>query len=191
MELVFATQNENKVNEVRQQLPEVIKLYSLKDMAYKDELEEDFDTLEENSLQKARFVFEKFNKPCFAEDTGLEIDALNGEPGVRSARYAGEGKDSNDNMDKVLKSLEGVHNRKAQFKTVITYKDGHVEKQFTGVLTGIIGFEKKGNGGFGYDPIFMINEHTSLAEISKEEKVNISHRGKAFAKLLVYLKESY
>lgn len=191
MELIFATQNEHKVKEIRLQLPKDIQLLSLKDMDFMNELEEDFDTLEENSMQKARFVFEQFKKPCFAEDTGLEIEALNGEPGVRSARYAGEGKDSNDNMDKVLTALIGKNNRKAHFKTVITYKDANEEKQFIGILEGNIGYTQIGNGGFGYDPIFMINEHTSLAEIPKEEKSNISHRGKAFRKLLDYVKNSY
>lgn len=187
-ELIFATQNQNKVKEISLLLPEHFKLVSLFDKGYVVDLQEDFETLEENSNQKATFVYDLFKQDCFAEDTGLEIDALNGAPGVYSARFAGEDKDMNKNMEKVLLLLENEQNRMARFKTVITYCTETENIQFVGELEGEIGFVRKGNFGFGYDPIFFLKDGRSLAELNKEEKGAISHRGKAFKKLLDYLK---
>ena len=189
VELIFATQNQNKVNEINQIVPEGIKVVSLLELGYKEELAEDFETLEENSMQKAKFVFDFFKKKCFAEDTGLEIDALNGAPGVYSARFAGEEKDMQKNMDKVLALLGDVNNRAARFKTVITYCMPNECVQFVGVLEGSIGFERRGENGFGYDPIFYLPDGRALAELSKIDKGEISHRGKAFQKLILHLKK--
>lgn len=188
-ELIFATQNKNKVNEIALIVPENTNVISLLDLGYEKELDEDFETLEENSLQKAKFVFDLFGKNCFSEDTGLEIDALGGAPGVYSARYAGEEKDMQKNMDKVLLQLGDSKDRKARFKTVITYVTSEEIIQFVGLLEGEIGKEKKGINGFGYDPIFYLPNGQALAEINKEEKSKISHRGIAFKKLISHLKK--
>jgi XTP/dITP diphosphohydrolase len=188
-DLIFATQNKNKVNEIALLVPENINVISLLDLKYEKELDEDFETLEENSLQKAKFVFEMFGKNCFSEDTGLEIDALGGAPGVYSARYAGEDKDMQKNMDKVLLQLGDRKDRKARFKTVITYVTSEEIIQFIGLLEGEIGKDKKGLNGFGYDPIFYLPNGQALAEINKEEKSKISHRGIAFKKLILHLKK--
>ena len=173
-ELIFATQNKNKVNEIALIVPENTNVISLLDLGYEKELDEDFETLEENSLQKAKFVFDLFGKNCFSEDTGLEIDALGGAPGVYSARYAGEVKDMQKNMDKVLLQLGDSKDRKARFKTVITYVTSEEIIQFVGLLEGEIGKEKKGINGFGYDPIFYLPNGQALAEINKEEKSKIN-----------------
>lgn len=188
-ELIFATQNKNKVNEIALIVPENTNVISLLDLGYEKELDEDFETLEENSSQKAKFVFDLFGKNCFSEDTGLEIDALGGAPGVYSARYAGEEKDMQKNMDKVLLQLGDSKDRKARFKTVITYVTSEEIIQFVGLLEGEIGKEKKGINGFGYDPIFYLPNGQALAEINKEEKSKISHRGIAFKKLISHLKK--
>ena len=174
-ELIFATQNKNKVNEIALIVPENTNVISLLDLGYEKELDEDFETLEENSLQKAKFVFDLFGKNCFSEDTGLEIDALGGAPGVY--------------MDKVLLQLGDSKDRKARFKTVITYVTSEEIIQFVGLLEGEIGKEKKGINGFGYDPIFYLPNGQALAEINKEEKSKISHRGIAFKKLISHLKK--
>ncbi|MBK9352938.1 MAG: RdgB/HAM1 family non-canonical purine NTP pyrophosphatase [Bacteroidetes bacterium] len=188
-ELIFATQNKNKVNEIALIVPENTNVISLLDLGYEKELDEDFETLEENSSQKAKFVFDLFGKNCFSEDTGLEIDALGGAPGVYSARYAGEEKDMQKNMDKVLLQLGDSKDRKARFKTVITSVTSEEIIQFVGLLEGEIGKEKKGINGFGYDPIFYLPNGQALAEINKEEKSKISHRGIAFKKLISHLKK--
>ena len=188
-ELIFATQNKNKVNEIALIVPENTNVISLLDLGYEKELDEDFETLEENSSQKAKFVFDLFGKNCFSEDTGLEIDALGGAPGVYSARYAGEEKDMQKNMDKVLLQLGDSKDRKARFKIVITYVTSEEIIQFVGLLEGEIGKEKKGINGFGYDPIFYLPNGQALAEINKEEKSKISHRGIAFKKLISHLKK--
>lgn len=190
MKLVFATQNSNKVKEIQNLLPESIQLLCLTDLDYFDELEETQQTLEGNALQKARFVSEKFNLPCFADDTGLEIKALNGEPGVYSARYAGEEKSFEKNMDKVLFKLNSNEQREAQFRTAIALILNGEEFLFEGLCQGEILKKKRGNEGFGYDPIFMPKGYDlSFAEMTLEQKNEIGHRGKAVKKLVNFLKE--
>ncbi len=190
-EIIFATGNANKVIEIKSMLPKEFAIKSLADIHFMDELPETQDTIAGNSLQKAKTLNELIGMDCFAEDTGLEVEALNGEPGIRSARYAGEGKDSNDNMDLLLKNLEGINNRNAQFKTIITYIMGDEVHQFEGVLKGKIGFEKVGTNGFGYDPIFVISDERTLAELTLDEKAKISHRGKAVQTFVEFLKNEY
>lgn len=187
--LCFATNNPNKIKEIRQLLGDSFTIKSLKEIGCFDELPENQNTLEGNSLEKARYVFEKYSTPCFADDTGLEVDALDGSPGVLSARYAGAHKSSADNIKLLLKNLEGSSVRKARFRTVITMvtKDGI--KQFEGIVQGQILSVPKGSEGFGYDPVFVPEGYSkSFAELSLEEKNLISHRGLAFRKLIDYLK---
>ncbi len=190
MDIIFATQNPNKVYEIQVQLPKEIKVKSLLDLAYEKELEETQNTLEGNALQKARFVHQKFGKDCFADDTGLEVEALNGEPGVYSARYAGEEKSFDANMDKLLKELENSKNRNAQFRTVIALIFKGREYVFEGICKGEITIERKGAKGFGYDPIFKpINSIQTFAEMDLIAKSKISHRGLAFSQLIQFLNE--
>tara|TARA_B100001109_G_C18861321_1_gene474154 strand:+ start:2012 stop:2593 length:582 start_codon:yes stop_codon:yes gene_type:complete len=190
MKLVFATQNSNKVKEIQNLLPESIQLLSLADLDYFDELEETQQTLEGNALQKARFVSERFKIPCFADDTGLEIRALDGAPGVYSARYAGEEKSFEKNMDKVLFKLNSNEQREAQFRTAIALILNGEEFLFEGLCIGEILKEKRGNEGFGYDPIFMPKGYDlSFGEMTLEQKNEIGHRGKAVKKLVNFLKE--
>jgi len=188
MKLVFATNNKNKILEVQQMLPESIEIISLESIGCFEEIPETADTIEENAIMKANYVTQKYGYDCFADDTGLEIDALNGEPGVSSARYAGEHKNSDDNINKVLVNLETTKNRKAQFKTVIALNIDNKQLLFTGIIKGEILKEKKGLQGFGYDSIFQANGmNQSFAEISMKEKSKISHRGIAVEKLLKHL----
>ena len=188
MKLVFATNNKHKLTELQAILGERFKLLSLDDIGCNEEIPEDQPTLEGNSRQKAFYVYDRFGLPCFADDTGLEIDALNGKPGVFSARYAGKDKDSNANMDKVLSQLEKINNRKARFKTVITLIIDGKEKLFEGVVEGKITKEKRGDGGFGYDPVFVPDGFgKTFAEMNSDEKNRISHRGRAVEKLVHYL----
>ncbi len=188
MKLVFASTNENKVKEIRAKLPEEIELVSLGDLNHFEDLEETANTLEDNSLMKAKFVWDKFKLACFADDSGLEIDALNGAPGVFSARYAGEQKNSDDNCNKVLAELKNIENRKAQFRTVISLIIEGETHVFEGSVLGKIGMEKKGTSGFGYDPIFIPNDSNfTFAEMSMEEKNKNSHRTKAVLKMLEFL----
>jgi len=188
--IVFATGNANKVKEIKAQLPDSIELLSLKDIGCEEELPENQDTLEGNAVEKAVYVYERYGVDCFSEDTGLQVDALNGEPGVYSARYAGESKDSNKNMDKVLQGLEGVEDRKARFRTVIAIIEEGVIKQFDGVVEGEILKERSGSEGFGYDPIFKADAFdVSFAEVSIEQKNSVSHRGRAVKKLIEYLNQ--
>ena len=188
MEIIFASQNKNKIKEINALVPETILVKGLDETIFTFELREDGDTLEANALQKARFVFEKTGQPCFADDTGLEIQALNGRPGVLSARYAGEAKNANANIDKVLAELVNTVNRKACFRTVIAFCDGKGEYLFEGTVTGKIAEEKVGENGFGYDPIFMPNGFSkSFADMTFDEKNKVSHRSMAlqnFAKFL-------
>lgn len=189
-EIVFATNNEHKLRELQQMLGEHFKLLSLKDIGCLEDIPEDSPTIEENSMDKAVYVFEKFNKNCFADDTGLEIDALDGRPGVISARYAGEEKDMNKNIDKVLSELEGKSNRGAQFKTVISLIIDGYRHQFEGIVRGKIIDEKVGEGGFGYDPIFVPEGYNiTFAEMAPEQKNQISHRGIAVQKLVTFLNQ--
>ena len=169
-------------------MPEGIELISLGSLGQVEELEETSDTLEGNARQKAVFVFEKYGLPCFADDTGLEIDVINGAPGVYSARYAGEEKNADANMDKVLSELEGQENRNAQFRTSICLVISGKEHYFDGVVKGRMLTQRLGLKGFGYDPIFAPeNESRSFAEMSSEEKNSMSHRGRAIRALVAFL----
>jgi XTP/dITP diphosphohydrolase len=189
MKLVFATNNQHKLFEVKKLLGEGVDLLSLKDISCADEIPEDYFTLEENALQKAQYIFQKYNLDCFADDTGLEIEALNGEPGVLSARYAGNSKDSEANMKKALQELEGKTNRKARFRTVISLILNKKEYLFEGIVEGEILTQKTGQDGFGYDPIFKPNGYSeSFAEMLIEEKNMISHRAMATKKLVEFLR---
>lgn len=188
MKLVFATNNKHKLYEVQHLLGEKILLQSLKDIGCTEEIPEDFDTLEENALQKAEYIYNKFSINCFADDTGLEIEALHGEPGVLSARFAGDAKDSEENIKKVLKELSGVENRKAQFRTVISLIIDGEKYSFEGIVKGEILQEKHGYDGFGYDPIFRpYGYNESFAEMPLSEKNKISHRAVATNKLVDFL----
>ena len=190
LQICFATNNANKLKELNAMLGDSIDLLSLEAIGCTEELEETSATIEGNSAQKAGFVYEKFGVACFADDTGLEVEALNGEPGVYSARYAGEARNAEDNMNLLLKNLEGVANRKARFKTVITYFDRAGNKtQFEGIVNGEIIPSKRGGEGFGYDPIFIPNGYDfTFAEMDLSEKNKISHRALAVKKLVEFLK---
>ena len=189
MELVFATHNKNKFKEVQLLLPKNITLRSLDDIGCVDEIPETADTIEGNAIIKANYVAENYGYACFADDTGLMVDALDGAPGVFSARYAGANKSSEDNMDKLLAELEGVTHREARFKTTIAL---HLERQqvlFNGIVLGEITTKKNGEGGFGYDPIFRPNGYDkTFAELPVTVKNVISHRGKAMKQLIDFLK---
>ena len=188
MELVFATHNLHKLEEVKTLLHSTITLLSLNDINYKDEIEENETTLEGNALIKARTIFNSMQGNCFADDSGLLVDALNGEPGVYSARYAGSQKNDNDNMNKLLAQLKGIENRKAHFKTVLALILDEKEYLFEGVISGVIGHEKKGTQGFGYDPIFIPDGYSkTFAELTSSEKSTISHRSIALKKLITFL----
>lgn len=189
MELVFATHNKNKFKEVQLLLPKHITLRSLDDIGCLDEIPETADTIEGNAIIKANYVTENYGYACFADDTGLMVDALDGAPGVYSARYAGTNKSSEDNMNKLLAEMEGQTNRDARFKTTIAL---HLERQkvlFNGIVLGEITMEKSGEGGFGYDPIFKPKGYDkTFAELPISVKNEISHRGKAMKQLIDYLK---
>jgi len=188
MDIVFATNNKHKLEEVQHLINNKIQLLSLNDIGCNEEIPEDYETLHENALQKARYVSQKYSVNCFADDTGLEIDALNGEPGVYSARYAGESKSFDDNMNKVLSKMTGVKERTARFKTVIALILNGVEYFFEGVIEGEILTEKYGIEGFGYDPIFKpLGFNQSFAQMSLEQKNKISHRAIASQKLADFL----
>lgn len=188
MKLVFATHNRNKFEEVQSLLPGHIHLLSLSNIGCNEEIAETADTIEGNAMLKANYVWENYHYACFADDTGLEVELLNGEPGVLSARYAGEAHNAEANIDKLLKNLAGKKNRNALFKTMISLKSENENKLFNGICKGEISTERKGKSGFGYDPIFIPNGFVkSFAEMSLQEKNLISHRGKAMRKLVAYL----
>ncbi len=188
MELVFATNNLNKLSEVEKLLPNNITLLSLKDIGCMEDIAETGKTLAENAHIKSNYIFTKYAANCFSDDTGLEAEALDGKPGVYSARYAGEQANSEANMEKLLAELKGKTKRSAQFKTVISLFLKGKEYQFEGICKGKILEHKKGEKGFGYDPIFQPLGFTkTFAEMSKEEKSTISHRGKAIKKLVAFL----
>ena len=190
MKLVFATHNDNKAQEIQSLLPEYFKILTLKDIKCFDDIEETADTLEGNSLIKASFISETYNLNCFADDTGLEIEALDFRPGVNSARYAGPDKSADANIDKVLSELEGKTKRNAQFRTIITLILNSSTFTFEGIVQGEIILEKRGENGFGYDPIFVPEgEIRTFAEMSLEEKNKHSHRARAFEKMIVFLSE--
>ncbi|PWA05831.1 non-canonical purine NTP diphosphatase [Flavobacterium psychrotolerans] len=189
MKLVFATNNKNKILEVQSMLPDSIQIISLESIGCLEEIPETAETIEENAIMKANYVTENYGYDCFADDTGLEVEILNGAPGVYSARYAGEQRNAEDNMDKLLENLENQTNRNAQFKTVIALNRNGKQHLFTGIAQGEITLEKSGNQGFGYDPIFKPEGYdVTFAQISLEEKSRISHRGKAAEQLITYLK---
>lgn len=191
MKIVFATSNQNKVNEVRSMLPAGIEIQSLKDIGFTDELPETQDTIEGNSLQKAETLGKALGIPCFAEDTGMEVEALNGEPGVYSARYAGEHASYEDNVNKVLANLHGQTNRRARFKTVITYYNKGQYVQFEGITHGNLLETPIGTNGFGYDPIFVPDgAHKTYAEMTLDEKNTYSHRKKSFVGFANHLVQS-
>jgi XTP/dITP diphosphohydrolase len=188
MKLVFATNNSNKLSEIRSLVPAEIEILSLKDINCNEQLPETNPTLQENALQKAKYVFDNYGFNCFADDTGLEIDALGGEPGVYSARYAGGDCKAEDNMQKVLKKLTGEENRTAKFRTVIALIINREATLFEGECNGSIAKTKSGAEGFGYDPIFIPEGYDlTFAEMNKDEKGKISHRGKAVKKLVGFL----
>lgn len=190
MQLLFATSNANKVKEIRSLAPVGVEITDLATIGFTGELPETQDTIEGNSLQKAEFLYRKYGIPCFAEDTGLFIEALNGEPGVYSARYAGEKATYQDNTDKVLHKMRGLSQRNAYFKTVITYYKGPSYVQFEGITRGHITEVPRGTQGFGYDPVFIPEgADKTYAEMSLDEKNVYSHRKKSFALFANHLKE--
>ena len=192
MKLVFATNNKHKLEEVRAILGNRIEVLSLNDINCHDDIPETADTLEGNALIKARYIYDKFGVDCFADDTGLEVEALDGEPGVYSARYAGEDCNPEANMYKLLQNLTEKNNRNAQFRTVIALIIQGEEKLFNGIVKGTISNEKMGNAGFGYDPIFIPEGFSeSFAQMTSDMKNSISHRYRATEELSKYLKQQY
>lgn len=190
MKIIFASQNQKKTEEIRSLLPDGITLVNLKDLGQEEDIPENEPTIEGNSAFKAQWVFQKYGLPCFADDTGLEVSALNGEPGVHSARYAGSSRSDQANMDLLQLKLQAHTYRSAQFKTVITYHDATQVVQFTGIVTGKISEQARGDHGFGYDPIFEpegINK--TFAQMELSEKNQFSHRARALAKLLTFLEQ--
>lgn len=186
--IVFATNNKHKLEEIRDLLKNKFEVISLKEIGFSGDIPETGKTLKENASIKSHFINDKFNINCFADDTGLEVDALNGEPGVYSARYAGEGCSYEDNVNKLLENLKGVSNRKARFKTVISLIYDDKEYFFEGQVEGIITNERHGKGGFGYDPVFLPNGYDqTFAEMPLELKNKISHRAMATKKLVEFL----
>ncbi|MBY0485707.1 MAG: non-canonical purine NTP diphosphatase [Flavobacteriaceae bacterium] len=189
MKLVFASNNKNKIKEIQLLVPSSIQIVSLEDIGCTEDIPETANTIEGNAILKANYVTQNYGLNCFADDSGLEVDALNGEPGVYSARYAGEPKNDDNNMNKLLLNLKDKNNRKANFKTVICLNINGEQHLFTGIINGKIIEEKIGNNGFGYDPIFVADGYTkTFAELSIEEKSTISHRGIAVKKLVEFLK---
>jgi XTP/dITP diphosphohydrolase len=187
--ICFATNNKNKIAEVSQMLKGKYELVSLEDIGCTEELPEEQDTMEGNSRQKAQYVWQNYNISCFADDSGLEVEALDNTPGVYSARYAGPQRSDSDNIELVLQNLKGKSNRNARFRTSITLILNGQEHQFEGTVNGSITQDWKGNKGFGYDPIFLPTGHSkTFAEMSSEEKNAISHRGVAVRKLVDFLK---
>ena len=190
-DLILATNNPHKVDEIKSKLGNSLSIKTLNELGFYDDIPETAGTLQGNASQKSHFLYAKFGCNCFADDTGLEVEALNGEPGVYSARYAGVDKDSEANMQKLLKNLSGKENRNARFRTVISLIWEGEEHFFEGIVEGTILTEKHGSEGFGYDPIFQPNGYSkSFAELSMDEKNAISHRGKAVEKLLQFLNKN-
>ncbi len=199
LQIVFATANKNKITEIQKLIPPTIKVNGLHDINCVEEIPETQPAIEGNASQKAFYIYNNYKVNCFADDTGLEIEALNGRPGVLSARYAGESKNADENMNKILSEMNGITNRKARFKTVISLVLNGKETQFEGIINGTILTEKQGSMGFGYDPIFApdLNSHSfsqgegqklrSFAEMDLSEKNKVSHRALAVNKLVEYL----
>ena len=190
MQLVFASNNKNKIKEIQLLVPSTIQILSLDDIGCTEDIAETADTIEGNAMLKANYVTEKYGYDCFADDSGLEVQALNGEPGVFSARYAGEPKNDEKNIDKLLGNLVKIENKKANFKTVICLNSKGKQHLFTGIINGKIIEERIGNNGFGYDPIFVADGYQkTFAELTLEEKSNISHRGIAVKELITFLQK--
>ena len=190
MKLVFASNNKNKIKEIQLLVPAFIEIVSLEDIGCTEDIPETADTIEGNAILKANYITEKYGLNCFADDTGLEVEALNGAPGVYSARYAGEPKDDNNNMNELLFQLEKETNRNANFKTVIALNLNGKQELFVGIIFGKIISEKTGTNGFGYDPIFVAEGYEkTFAELDIEEKSNISHRGIAVKQLITFLQK--
>ena len=188
MQLVFASNNKNKIQEIQALVPSDFKILSLEDIGCFEEIPETADTIEGNAILKANYVTQNYGYSCFADDTGLEVDALNGAPGVYSARYAGEQKNAEDNMNKLLLELRTATSRKAHFKTVICLNNNGLQHLFTGIINGTITTEKIGTNGFGYDPVFIADgTEKTFAELSMHEKASISHRGIAVGQLIDFL----
>jgi len=186
--IVIATNNVHKLEEIRAILGDQLELLSLKDIHCEVDIPETADTLEGNASQKARFIYDNYGLDCFADDTGLEVEALNGEPGVHTARYATEGHDTDANVRKLLHELKGKKNRKARFRTIVSLIEDGVEHQFEGIVNGTITTEKRGKNGFGYDPVFVPEGYDeTFAELGVEVKNHVSHRARAIAKLCNYL----
>ena len=190
--LVFATNNAHKLEEIRAILGNSIEILSLADIHCHADIPETADTLEGNAREKSRYVYEHYGLDCFADDTGLEVESLGGAPGVYSARYAdGQGHDSQANMNKLLKEMEEKNDRKAQFRTIISLIEKGEERQFEGIVKGQITREKRGESGFGYDPIFQPDGYeTTFAELGSDIKNRISHRARAVAALCDYLRKN-
>lgn len=186
--IVFATSNPNKIKEVNELIGQIFHIVGLKEIGCEEDIPETQPTIEGNALQKAQYVLDNYQSDCFAEDTGLEVEALNGEPGVYSARYAGPQRNSQDNMNLLLRKLQGIDNRKARFKTVVALVlEGEVHT-FEGIINGRIGLEPQGEGGFGYDPLFYPEgQDITFAEMDAAAKNAISHRGRAIRKLVDFL----
>ena len=190
VKLVFATHNLNKLKELKELVPGSLELLSLDAISCKEDIPETSSTIEGNALQKARYVKEKFGYDCFADDTGLEVAALDGAPGVYSARYAGEGKNNEANIDKLLKELNDKNNRQARFKTVIALILNGKEYLFEGICQGEILHKRAGEKGFGYDPVFRPDGYSqTFAQMDLHEKSSISHRGRATQKLIEFLRQ--
>lgn len=190
MELIFATNNKHKIREISDLLDNNTRILGLAEFNITEDIPEEADTLEENALYKARYVHERTGMNVFADDTGLEVEALGGAPGVYSARYAGESKSFDDNIEKLLREMHGTTNRRARFRTVIALILDGIEYNFEGTVEGEITCERRGTGGFGYDPVFVASGYDrTFAEIPLAEKNTISHRARAMQKLLEFLKE--
>ena len=190
MKIVFATNNAHKLDEVRQVVGEKFEIVSLRECGIVEDIPENEPTLEGNALAKARYIYERMGFNCFADDTGLEVDSLGGEPGVRSARYATDGHDDEANKRVLLERLQGEENRAAQFRTAVALILGGKEYLFEGIVRGEIALEQHGDGGFGYDPLFFPEGgELTFAQMSSEEKNAISHRGRAVRKLAEFLQQ--
>lgn len=188
MKILFATRNNNKTREIQSMLPSTIELSNLNDFGIEEEIPENQPTIEGNAIEKTEYIVSNYHIDCFADDTGLEVESLNNEPGVYSARYAGEQRNDDENMNLVLEKLKNKSNRNAQFKTVIALSINGENHTFEGVVKGTISTEKKGSNGFGYDPIFIPEGSTkSFAEMTMEEKNENSHRARALKKLIDFL----
>lgn len=188
IDLLFATSNKNKILEIKKVLPKEFNIKSLDDIGFCEEIPENENTIEGNAIFKANYIYKKYNLNVFSDDTGLEVDSLNGKPGVHSARYAGISKNSTDNINKLLKKLKNKKNRKARFKTIIALILNSKTHTFEGVVEGIITKKPKGENGFGYDPVFIPSGYTkTFGELSIEEKNSISHRSLAMNKLIDFI----